>query len=58
MPVQACSSNGTVQICSRAIDKSYNVQCEVPTHIWNHRGLGNNAWFRKSAKLDLDLDED
>lgn len=35
-----------VEICAKAIDVSYNQQPETLEHIWNIRGINNNAWPR------------
>lgn len=40
--------DGSVQIASKAVDIDANVQPESCDHMWNVRGLANNAWFKKS----------
>ena len=45
-----------LEIWSKAVDSSYNVQPESFENIWNLRGLLSNAYFRlklKTAKNDL-----
>ena len=42
---------GTVEIVARATDDSYNTQPESVEHLWNMRGVLNNAWARRSVDL-------
>lgn len=35
-----------VELCCRAVDRSYNVQPESPGPIWNLRGVLTNSWHR------------
>lgn len=39
-----------VEVCAKATDASYNSQPERVEHIWNLRGLNNNAWPRVHVK--------
>lgn len=41
-----------VEIWSKAVDSSYNVQPESFENIWNLRGLLSNAYFRLKVKID------
>ena len=41
--------DGKVELCSKAVDGSYNIQPQNPD--WNVRGLGNNSWFRKTFQV-------
>ena len=41
-----------MQIWSKAVDSSYNVQPESFENIWNLRGLLSNAYFRLKIKID------
>ena len=41
-----------LEIWSKAVDSSYNVQPESFENIWNLRGLLSNAYFRLKVKLD------
>mmetsp|Transcript_33949 Transcript_33949/g.69403 ORF Transcript_33949/g.69403 Transcript_33949/m.69403 type:complete len:306 (+) Transcript_33949:842-1759(+) len=50
--VAAKTAEGTVEVVSRAVDKSYNAQPENAAPIWNVRGLCNNSWFRRSIKVE------
>lgn len=43
--------NPCVQIASKAMDSSLNIQPESCRYNWNVRGLGNNSWYR--AQLNL-----
>ena len=43
------STDGTIELCSKAVDGAYNIQPQNPD--WNVRGLGNNSWFKKSINL-------
>jgi sulfite oxidase len=44
-----------VEICSRAVDDSYNVQPETVANIWNFRGVLANAW--SCIKLEVERGE-
>ena len=39
-----------VEIISKAVDASHNVQPDTVAGIWNLRGINNNAWHRVSVK--------
>jgi sulfite oxidase len=41
-----------VEIISRAVDASHNVQPDTVAGIWNLRGINNNAWHRIKIKVD------
>lgn len=41
--------DGCVELASKAVDMAFNIQPESP--CWNVRGLGNNSWYRKRAKI-------
>jgi sulfite oxidase len=43
--------DGSVQVACKAVDSSLNVQPESCDNVWNVRGLGNNSWYRTSAKV-------
>lgn len=43
--------DGSVHLVSKAVDLAFNVQPEKCDHTWNVRGLGNNSWYRASAKV-------
>ena len=50
------AEDGTVELCSKAVDGSYNIQPLNPD--WNVRGLGNNSWFRKSIKIESKIQDE
>lgn len=41
-----------LQIWSKAVDSSYNVQPESFENIWNLRGLLSNAYFRAKYQIE------
>ena len=41
-----------VEIWSKAVDSSYNVQPESFENIWNLRGLLSNAYFRLKVQVN------
>lgn len=43
----------TMSIAVKAIDSACNTQPESPLHIWNYRGISNNAWGKVNVKLEL-----
>ena len=43
--------DGSVHLVSKAVDLAFNVQPEKCDHTWNVRGLGNNSWYRATAKV-------
>lgn len=45
------SSQGRVELCCKAVDRSYNVQPETAGPIWNLRGCLSNAWHRIHINL-------
>jgi len=47
---EGLESGAMVEICAKAIDVAYNTQPESIEHIWNLRGINNNAWPRVSVK--------
>jgi len=47
---EGLEDGATVEICAKAIDVSYNTQPESIEHIWNLRGINNNAWPRVHVK--------
>lgn len=44
--------NGSVEICCKAVDSSYNTQPENVKAIWNLRGVLNNSWYRVNLKVE------
>lgn len=42
--------DGTYELASKAVDMAFNSQPESIAHGWNVRGLGNNSWYRVSAR--------
>lgn len=42
--------DGTYELASKAVDMAFNSQPESVAHGWNVRGLGNNSWYRASAR--------
>ena len=46
--------NGSVEICCKAVDSSYNTQPENVGPIWNLRGVLNNSWHRISVSVESD----
>lgn len=42
--------DGTFELASKAVDMAFNSQPESVAHGWNVRGLGNNSWYRASAR--------
>ena len=45
------SSDSNVELCCKAVDRSYNVQPDTTAPIWNLRGCLSNAWHRVNVKL-------
>lgn len=45
------TSQREVELCCKAVDRSYNVQPDTPGPIWNLRGCLSNAWHRIHIKL-------
>ena len=50
IPVPA-SHGGKVQLCCKAVDRSYNVQPDTTAPIWNLRGCLSNAWHRIQVNI-------
>jgi sulfite oxidase len=48
------SSRGEVELCCKAVDRSYNVQPDTAGPIWNLRGCLSNAWHRIHVTLSKD----
>lgn len=46
--------NGSVEVCCKAVDSSYNAQPENVGPIWNLRGVLNNSWHRVSVSVESD----
>ena len=44
-------SKEEVELCCKAVDRSYNVQPDTTAPIWNLRGCLSNAWHRIHVKL-------
>jgi sulfite oxidase len=42
---------GDLEIACRAVDAAYNTQPEDPAHVWNLRGVVNNAWHKVDVKV-------
>jgi sulfite oxidase len=40
-----------IQICSKAVNSSYDVQPDTADSLWNIRGVLNNAWHRVSVDV-------
>ena len=47
-----------VEVCCRAVDRSYNTQPEFPGPIWNLRGVLANSWHRIHLRRPLATIED
>lgn len=47
---EGLQNGAIVEICAKAIDVAYNTQPELVEHIWNLRGINNNAWPRVNIK--------
>lgn len=45
------TSEEEVQLCCKAVDRSYNVQPDTAGPIWNLRGCLSNAWHRIHIKV-------
>ena len=45
------TEDSIVEVVARATDDAYNVQPEKVEHLWNMRGVLNNAWSRKEVDL-------
>ena len=43
---ESSGERGRVELCCKAVDRSYNVQPETAGPIWNLRGCLSNAWHR------------
>ena len=48
------SSKEEVELCCKAVDRSYNVQPDTAGPIWNLRGCLSNAWHRIHVTLPKD----
>ena len=44
--------NGSLEVCCKAVDSSYNTQPENVAPIWNLRGVLNNAWHRITLSVE------
>ena len=42
---------GEMELCCKAVDRSYNVQPDTAAPIWNLRGCLSNAWHRTKVQL-------
>jgi len=52
VPIQpAMRQAGEIELCCKAIDRSYNVQPDTTAPIWNLRGCLSNAWHRTRVLL-------
>jgi sulfite oxidase len=40
-----------IQICSKAVNSSYDVQPDTAAPLWNIRGVLNNAWHRVTVRI-------
>lgn len=43
--------SGSLELCCKAVDSSYNVQPDTTAPIWNLRGCLSNAWHRIHIQL-------
>jgi len=43
---EGLADGAPIEICAKAVDSSYNQQPSSVEHIWNIRGVNNNAWPR------------
>lgn len=50
-PAEKKDEKNSVVIAARATDDTYNTQPEKATHLWNMRGVLNNAWHRVAVDL-------
>jgi len=50
--------NGSMRICSKAVDASYNVQPEHVESVWNPRGFLNNVWSCVNVTIKKSLDDE
>lgn len=46
--------NGSIEVCCKAVDSSYNTQPENVESIWNLRGVLNNSWYRINLSVESD----
>lgn len=44
-----------VELASRAMDNSFNVQPSEASQIWNFRGIANNAWHKLPVDLEINI---
>jgi sulfite oxidase len=56
IPIPRGVKGGLSLIC-KAVDESYNNQPESSTHIWNLRGVANNAWDRVHINITEPKDD-
>ncbi len=50
--LKALANDKPLRLVSKATDAAYNVQPETLLHIWNLRGINNNACHRVEVKPD------
>lgn len=48
---------GRLDICCKAVDRSYNAQPENVEPIWNLRGVLNNSWHRIKVDVNADIED-
>lgn len=46
VPVSEEMRGQHIEICSKAVNSAFDVQPDTATHLWNIRGVLNNAWHR------------
>lgn len=51
IPVTEEMKGKEIQLCSKAVNSSYDVQPDNTNHLWNIRGVLNNAWHRVTVKI-------
>ena len=51
--VKVPEGSPNVEVWSKAVDSSYNVQPETFENIWNLRGVLSNAYCRLKLKVNL-----
>lgn len=49
---------GSMRVCSKAVDASYNVQPEHVESIWNPRGFLNNVWSCINLKVEKPVEDE
>ena len=51
IPLESSGAGGEIEVCCKAVDRSYNVQPDTTAPIWNLRGCLSNAWYRIRIKI-------